>query len=146
MTAGPPCRAPNGGTARFANLEAGSLTARTHRDAKRPADSAPRRVVSGRSGVACNRPVMDVLGLFGRLAQAKVDPGCCQLPVVSVRCRRLEWRIWTQSAGVEAPGCSLGASRRVCADVLMGLWWRCLGPAGRWAWCWAVAGWAACAR
>ena len=32
---------------------------------------------------------MDVLGIFGRLAQAKVDPGCCQLPVVSVRRRRL---------------------------------------------------------
>src|SRR5712691_8998505 len=64
------------------------------------ADSAPRRVVSGRAGVAGNRPVMDVLGIFGRLAQAKVDPGCCQLPVVSVRCRRLEWGIWTQSAGV----------------------------------------------
>ncbi len=68
------------------------------------------------------------VGIFGRLAQAKVDPGCCQLPVVSVRRRRLEWGIWTQSAGVEAPGCSLGASRRVCADVLMGLWWRCFGP------------------
>jgi hypothetical protein len=50
-------------------------------------------------GLFANRPVMDVLGIFGRLAQAKVDPGCCQLPVVSVRCRRLEWGIWTQSAG-----------------------------------------------
>jgi hypothetical protein len=68
------------------------------------------------------------VGIFGRLAQAKVDPGCCQLLVVSVRRRRLEWGIWTQSAGVEAPGCSLGASRRVCAGVLMGLWWRCFGP------------------
>jgi hypothetical protein len=46
-------------------------------------------------GLLANRPVMDVLGIFGRLAQGKVDPGCCQLPVVSVRRSRLEWGIWT---------------------------------------------------
>jgi hypothetical protein len=62
----------------------------TYREWEQPgatqsADSAPRRVVSGRAGLLANRPVMDVLGIFGRLAQAKVDPGCCQLPVVSVR-------------------------------------------------------------
>jgi hypothetical protein len=44
------------------------------------------------------------LGIFGRLAQAKVDPGCCQLPVVSVRCRRLEWGIWTSVRGGGSPG------------------------------------------
>ena len=79
-------------------------------------------------GLLANRPVMDVFGIFGRLAQAKVDPGCCQLPVVSVQCSRLEWGIWTSVRGVEAPGCSPGASRRVCAGVLMRLWWRCFGP------------------
>jgi hypothetical protein len=44
------------------------------------------------------------VGIFGRLAQAKVDPGCCQLPVVSVRRRRLEWGIWTLVRGGGSPG------------------------------------------
>jgi hypothetical protein len=36
--------------------------------------------------------------------QAKVDPGCCQTPVVSVRRSRLEWEIWTLARGGGSPG------------------------------------------
>jgi hypothetical protein len=39
-----------------------------------------------------------------RLAEAKVDPGCCQLPVVSARRSRLEWGIWTLVRGGGSPG------------------------------------------
>jgi hypothetical protein len=50
-------------------------------------------------GLLADRPVMDILGFFGRLAQAKVDPGCCRLPVVSVRHSRLGWDLDLSSQG-----------------------------------------------
>ena len=79
----------------------------------------------------------------GRFAQAKVDPGCRQLPVVLVRCRRLERGIWTSvRVGWKARDAHLGAGQLVCAGVLIGHGAVISGLAGCWAWCWAGAGWA----
>ena len=83
-------------------------------------------------GLLANRPVRDVLGIFERLARALVDPGCYQLPVVSVRRSRLEWGIWTIVRGVEAPGWPPGGEpaglRRRLDGAMVALF---SGPAGR---------------
>jgi len=85
-------------------------------------------------GLLADRPVMGVPASSDDWPRPKVDPVCCQLrSSVNSRSFRRSTGPWSAgsgpwSAGVEVPGCAPGASRRVCAGVLMGLWCRCWGP------------------
>src|SRR5690348_17551094 len=67
-----------------------------------------------------------IFAIFGRLAKAKVDAGCCQLPVVSVRCSRLGWGSGPLVRGWKPRDARLGGAgglRRCLAGVMVALFW-----------------------
>jgi hypothetical protein len=72
-----------GGDGRVAADWRGSLSVIRSQGRVEPGSPTRRReeLCPASPGLHPDRAVMGVLGIFGRLAQAKVDPGSCQLPI-----------------------------------------------------------------